>query len=977
MPHRIEVKIKDEYNDVSGEKVRDKIKNELGIKLDFVKKIDCYNLDDREEDKLVEHELSRVGNEVLSDQIIQEYLVDDNYYSDLWRVEIGFLPGVTDNIGKVASEGIIDALGKNVDVYYSRVYAISTKDRKGLRIEDVENISRLLYNKMVERARILKPLDKESVYLSKVLIRHTPEVSEINIKDMSKRDLIRLSNERLLALTVKEMDKVKRYFNGKRTIDSRKKVGLNENITDVELECIAQTWSEHCKHKIFNSHIQYEESGEVHAINSLFNTFIKASTDQIEKPYVVSVFKDNGGIIKFNDKYDIAIKVETHNAPSALDPYGGALTGILGVNRDVIGCGLGAKPIANMDMLCFGPLNQEKDEIPPGVIEPKRIYDGVIKGIEDGGNCSGIPTVNGSITYERGFTARPLVYAGTVGIMPSKIDGRNTSEKRIKKGYLAIMVGGRVGKDGIHGATFSSQQIGEGTPHSVVQIGDPFTQKKVLDFILEARDKRLYEAITDNGAGGLSSSIGEMAEFSGGCEVYLDKVPLKYPGLDPWEILVSESQERMTIASPEEKLDELKNIAKKHDVEITVVGVFNDSGKFHVFFNDRTVAYLDMKFLHGGVPQMKLKAVWRRKKFPEPKINETALGEIIKRLLASPNIASKESVVRRYDHEVQGGSVIKPITVGPNDAGVIRPILSSKEGLVIGHGICPKYVQDSYDMSAVALDEAVRNVLAVGAKFGYLACLDNFSWTNPLPTPTNSEAEYKLAQLVRACFSFYNYTRSYNIPIISGKDSMKNDYYYKDKMYSIPPTLLVTVIGKIDNIENALSSDFKSPGDLIYVLGFTRDELGGSEYYKLFNGVGNKNPKVVDKETVPLYKRFSKITENGLLSSAHDLSDGGLAIALAECSIGGGFGLDIELNSVLSDSENEDSILFSESAGRFVVSISEENVEQFENIMSGLHFSKIGRVRGDKRYIVRRNGRIIINEDVDLFEKIWKGEYEF
>ncbi|MDD5023091.1 MAG: phosphoribosylformylglycinamidine synthase subunit PurL [Candidatus ainarchaeum sp.] len=965
MPCRIEVKTKDGFRDVAGEKAKTQIHEELGIKLEDVKIINTYNI----YNELGNEELEKLGEQVFSDKITEEFNYKNSFYTEFWRIETGYLPGVTDNVGKTAIDAVRDALNKEIEIYHSKVYVFKSK---GLEREIVENISKLFYNKLVEKAIIYKPFEERKIYLPKVVIRHEPEVQEIDIVKMSSVELSKLSEERLLALNEKEMDKIRKYLSGKRVLDGRKRVGLKDKITDVELECIAQTWSEHCKHKIFNSYIQYQDNGDSHAIDSVFNTFIKAATQQIKKPYVVSVFKDNGGIIKLNDQQDIAVKVETHNAPSALDPYGGSLTGILGVNRDVIGCGLGAKPVGNIDVLCFGELDQK--DLPPGVLHPKKIFSGVIKGIEDGGNCSGIPTINGSIIFEKGYAARPLVYAGTVGVMPSEIDGRKTNEKKVENGYLAVMVGGRIGKDGIHGATFSSQQIDENTPQSVVQIGDPFTQKKVLDFILETRDKRLYEAITDNGAGGLSSSIGEMAEFSDGCEIYLDKAPLKYPGLDPWEILISESQERMLIAVPKENLEELEEIAKKHDVEITVVGTFTDSGKFHVMYGNKTVAYLDMKFLHGGVPQMKLRAVWKRKVFDEPKITQTDLSELIKMILASPNIASKEQVVRRYDHEVQGGSIIKPINRGPNNSGVIKPILESNNGLVVGHGICPRYVQDSYDMAAMAIDEAVRNVLASGAKFGYLACLDNFSWPNPLPSEQNPDAEYKLAQLVRACISLYDYALSYGIPIISGKDSMKNDYYYKGQKYSIPPTLLVTVIGKIDDVENAISSDFKNPGDSIYILGITRAEMGGSEYYKLFKGVGNSNPKVRDNETVPLYKKFSKACEEGLISSAHDVSDGGLAVSLSECSIGGNLGIDIDLGLVPRDTENEDEILFSESAGRFVVSVNDRNISKFEKTLEGIKFAKIGRVRGDKRLIIRRNERILVNEDVEILERIWKGK---
>ncbi|VVC04664.1 Phosphoribosylformylglycinamidine synthase subunit PurL [Candidatus Burarchaeum australiense] len=692
----------------------------------------------------------------------------------------------------------------------------------------------------------------------------------------------------------------------------------------------------------------------------------------LKKPYVLSAFKDNGGIIKFNPAYDIAVKVETHNAPSALDPYGGALTGILGVNRDIIGTGMGASPIANVDMLCFGNLDEKN--VPEGVLHPRRIYEGVVEGIKDGGNKSGIPTVNGSFTFEQGFTARPVIYCGTLVIMPTEINGRKTSEKKVEPGLLAVMVGGRVGKDGIHGATFSSQQLDSHIPTSVVQIGDPITQKKVLDFIIEARDALLYEAITDNGAGGLSSSIGEMAEQSNGCEIWLEAVPLKYPGLQPWEIVVSESQERMSIAVKKENVEKLEQLAKKHEVEMTVVGKFTDSGRLHALYEGKTVAYLDMEFLHKP-PRLKLEAKWKRKTFMEPNITERDLGVVFRRLLALPNIASKEHTIRRYDHEVQGKSVIKPLmgNNSPCDAAVIKPVFESWEGLVVAHGICPKYVQDSHDMAMAAFDEAVRNALAVGAKFGYLAALDNFSWPDPVQSDKTPDGEYKLAQLVRACMAVYYCSTGYGIPLVSGKDSVKNDYYGKDGKYSIPPTLLMTVIGKITDVRNAVSSEFKQEGDALYVLGITREELGGSEYYRLFNGTGNTCPKVNIEETLPLYRAFSNACELRLVKSAHDISDGGLAVALAECSFPSGIGVEADVSRIPAETQNEDALLFSESAGRFVVSVAEKDAEKFERIMHGAKFARVGRVRGDKRFVIRKGESTLINEDSRDLKAIWNG----
>lgn len=958
-------------SNMDGERLKNSLNEEMGLRLRSLSIADVYNIDA----DLNESELEMLGKELFSDNVAQTFSYKETGFPpEQWKVEIGFLPGVTDNVGKTAKEGLKEILKQEINVYFSRMYAFDGE----LNAEKCEAICERVANKLIERWRIIGPGENDFVpFIPKIDVRHVPEVKRIEL-GVNDGILMAISKERLLALNVEEMREIRNYLQNENVLKARRAVGLDERITDVEIEVLAQTWSEHCKHKIFNAMISYHYNGEPHAINSLFKTFIKGATDIVKKPYVVSVFKDNGGIIKFNHQYDVAIKVETHNAPCALDPYGGALTGILGVNRDVVGTGLGAKPVANIDVFCFGMLDEK--EVPKGALHPKRIARDVVKGIEHGGNKVGIPTVNGSITFERAYRGRPVVYCGTVGIMPSEINGRRTSEKKIEPGYLAVMVGGRIGKDGIHGATFSSQQITEGIPPSVVQIGDPITQKKTVDFCLEARDKQLYEAITDNGAGGLSSSIGELAQFSNGCEIYLETCPLKYPGLDPWEIVVSESQERMTLAVPKEKMPELIELARKHDVEVTVVGRFTNTGKFHVFYEGKTVAYLDLRFMHEGVPQMKLKAVWKRKRFDEPVVYETDLLEVLKALLASPNIASKENVIRQYDHEVQGGSVIKPLMDGNNavpcDAAVLRPLLDSDEGLVISHGICPKYIQDAYDMAAVAFDEAVRNAVACGAKPGYLACLDNFAWPDPIFSLKTPDGEYKLAQLVRSCIALYDYTIAYGIPLVSGKDSMKNDYYIGEEKYSILPTLLITVIGKIDDVKKVITSEFKKPNDLIYILGITRKELGGSEYYKLFSrsgwDIGDTAPKVRANETIPLYKALARAIEDGLVKSAHDISDGGLAVTLAECSFSG-FGVDVDISHIPNDNvEEEDALLFSESAGRFIVSVDEGKAAEFEKQFVGLPCARVGRVRGDRRFIIRNNGDITLNTNVDELREIWK-----
>ena len=564
--------------------------------------------------------------------------------------------------------------------------------------------------------------------------------------------------------------------------------------------------------------------------------------------------------------------------------------------------------------------------------------------------------------------------------MPSEINGKMSHIKEIANGDLAVMCGGRIGKDGIHGATFSSEELNENSPATAVQIGDPITQKKMFDFLLEARDLGLYKTLTDNGAGGLSSSIGELAQISGGCEIYLDKCPLKYAGLDPWEILLSEAQERMTVVVSPEKLKEFLELAKARGVESTVVGKFTDRKKFHVFYKNKTVAYIDMNFLHGGMSQMRLRAVWNAKKREEPAIEcPEDLTEDLKKILSRLNVCSKEHVVRQYDHEVQGGSVIKPLVGaqndGPSDAAVIRPLLDSNEGVVVAHGICPKYGDiDTYNMAACAIDEAVRNAVAVGGSLERMAGLDNFCWCDPVKSEKTPDGEYKLAQLVRANKALYDCTTAFGVPCISGKDSMKNDYQIGDTKISIPPTLLFSVIGKIENVEKVVTMDVKNPGDLVYVLGITKNELGGSEYYAMRGFVGNTAPTVDAKGAAKMYNALSEAIKKGLVKSCHDCSDGGLGVALAESAFAGGFGMDIELKKVpVENVERDDAVLFSESQSRFVATVSPENKDEFENVMNGNLYARIGRVRNDKEFVVKGlKDNVVVKASIDELKEAWQ-----
>ncbi|MDR2861080.1 MAG: phosphoribosylformylglycinamidine synthase, partial [Syntrophobacterales bacterium] len=701
--------------------------------------------------------------------------------------------------------------------------------------------------------------------------------------------------------------------------------------------------------------------------------------------WCLSVFVDNAGIIRFNDRYNIVFKVETHNSPSALDPYGGALTGIVGVNRDPFGTGLGAKLIFNTDVFCFASPYYDKP-IPPRVLHPRRIYEGVREGVEHGGNKSGIPTVNGCIVFDDRYMGKPLVYCGTAGIMPSRLrDGRKTHNREIRPGDLIVMAGGRVGKDGIHGATFSSEELHEGSPVTAVQIGDPITQKKMTDFLLVARDRGLYRCITDNGAGGLSSSVGETATLSGGCELDLAAVPLKYAGLDPWEILISESQERMTLAIAAQNIDAFLSLAEKMDCEATVIGHYTDSGWFHIRYGEQTVVYLDMNFLHKGLPPMHLKAKWRLPVHEEPSFPVPEnLGEALKAMLGRLNICSKESVVRQYDHEVQGGSVIKPLVGvkndGPGDGAVIRPLLDSFEGIVVANGICPRYSDiDTYHMAACAIDEAVRNAIAVGGSLNELAGLDNFCWCDPVQSEKTPDGQYKLAQLVRANQALYDVTTVYGVPCISGKDSMKNDYQIGDTKISIPPTLLFSVMGKVDDVRKTVTMDAKKPGDFVYVLGETRKELGGSEWYALHGFVGNTVPKVDVQPAKERYIYLAHAISVELVASCHDCADGGLAVAMAETAFAGGLGIKLNIDLVIAEPGMRiDERLFSESQSRFVVTVSPDKAEYFEKVMEGTIFARIGYVTNEPMFVIEdRTGKRIIEEELAELKQAWQQPLNF
>ena len=993
MAFRIEIKIKDEMSDALGKSVALRIERDLGIKVQSLRTVSVYTVD---------AEFSKDDGQALAkgpycDPVIQIPFIGKPAAGQMdfdWLIEVGFRPGVTDNVGRTAKEAAQVRLGKNFApgqaVYTSTQYLI----KGDLTQEQAEIVARgSLANELIQRWTIVKAddFDRENglePYVPKVTSVHEPHVKtyDLNVAD---DQLMKLSKENTWALILEEMKVIRDYFNQDSVKEKRTALGLTENPTDVELETLAQTWSEHCKHKIFSSKISYTENGETEVIDSIFKKYVVGSTEQIRKnkgdnDFCLSVFKDNAGVIKFNDDWSLVMKCETHNSPSALDPYGGALTGIVGVNRDPFGTGKGAKLIFNVDTFCFAPPNWDKP-LPPRLLHPRRIFEGVREGVEHGGNKSGIPTVDGGLVFDDRYAGKPLVYCGTGGIMPANICGEPSEEKGARAGDLAIMTGGRIGKDGIHGATFSSEQLHEGSPATAVQIGDPITQKRMTDFLLIARDQCLYSGITDNGAGGLSSSIGETAEDSGGCVIDLDQAPLKYAGLDPWEVLLSEAQERMTLSVPKENLDKFMALAKKMNVEAAVVGQYTDSGDFHIRWDGKTVACLDMDFLHEGNPQLELTAVWEQKKFDEPKIpTQENLDDALKAMLGRLNVCSKEYVIRQYDHEVQAGSVVKPLVGqqndGPSDAAVWRPLLESMEAVVVSNGICPKYSDiDTYHMMAGAIDEAVRNAVAVGGDVDYMAGLDNFCWCDPVKSETTPDGEYKLAQLVRACRALYDVSVTYGVPCISGKDSMKNDYRIGDHKISIPPTVLFSIVGRMDDARKAVTMDFKNPGDKVYALGVTYDEMGGSEYFAHYGKVGNAVPQVRPETNLALYRKLRDAIYAGLVRSCHDCSDGGLGVAIAESAFAGGFGVKIDGRKIPNKNvTRDDHLLFSESHGRFVVSVKPENAAAFEKAMADSDTAQIGEVsEGSMVEIIGLKGQPVVSRDIEELKKSWKATLDF
>ena len=997
MKQRVEVGFKEGVTDAKGNGVAKQIREFLNIDVEDVKTRNIYTLDT----KLSKEELELARNELFTNPVIQESLLNKSLENNRfdYSIAVSFKPGVTDNVGRTAKSALEDMLNKNLDDD-EHVSAAMQYMLKGVTRVEAETIAKdLLANNLIENASVQSysdwTADGISITSSIMASKHEPQFKEIDL-DVSDSDLERISSKGILALNLNEMKAIRDYFKRPDIIKQREKVGLGDKPTDVELEANAASWSEHCNHKIFKGIINYTSpKGKQSRIDSLFDTYIKKVTEELAYPWLLSVFKDNAGVIQFNDKQALAYKVETHNSPSALDPFGGAMTGIVGVDRDPLGTGMGSKLIAHIWGYCLGNPNF-KGKMPGGLLHPRRIRDGVHKGVIEGGNQSGIPYMRGWEIFDDRYAGKPLVFCGTLGEMPITLHGKPAYEKDVKPGDLIVMVGGKVGKDGIHGATFSSEELHKDSPIQAVQIGDPITQKKMSDMLLEARDLGLYRGITDNGAAGLNSSVGEMALFSGGCDMDLAKVPLKYQGLESWEKLVSEAQERMTLAVPQDKIKEYLALSVKRRVESTVLGAFTNKGMFHIREGEKTVAYIDLDFLHDGGPGYELEATFMKKKFSAPKIKIDNHGQTLSDMLKRLNICSGEKKCRQYDHEVKGRSIIKPF-VGrefdvPSDATIMLAEYGGIEGIILAEGINPFFSDiDTYWMAASVVDEAVRKFISIGGKLesdSRLSGLDNFCWPNCVKD-SMPERSHKLAQLVRANQGLYKFCKEYGIPLISGKDSMSNDCTKVDPPISVPPTLLFSIIAKMPDISKAVTMDIKQPGDLIYIIGPTKNELGASEFYRHYGEktrgcpyVGNIVPKVNAHQAKKHYNALSMAIDDGIVKSCHTPTKGGLGVALAKTSFAGNLGMEIYLKYVPGSARTDYGRLYSESNSRFIVTVSPKQQDYFEEVMETtlkpeIDFAEVGVVRGDSQFkVYGRNNNLIINDYIYEMKKDWKSTLE-
>lgn len=966
---RVEVAYKDGMFDGRGAEILRGAKA-LGLPLKAVEVIDLYFLWGID---LEEGVVDRLVGDLLCDPIIQQakwLCLKENNPSTcskaegMDQVEITFLPGVTDTVAE-SLKGACQrrGLGGLNGAATGKIYRLLGADS-----DQLDRLAhQLLANTVVERIAINAPIAPP-----RLEVGNAPgEVAHINLSGLDDAGLLALSQERRLALDLKEMRAIQGHFEGE-----------GRAPTDLELEMLAQTWCEHCVHKTFKAKIEYQHRDahgvliEDKVVDSILNTYFRAATDALDRDFVFSAFVDNAGIVDLDENWQLAFKVETHNHPSALEPFGGANTGVGGVVRDVIG--VSARPIATTDILCFGPPDLPAEAIPKGVLPPNRVAEGVVAGIGDYSNKMGIPTVSGAVIYDGGYLANPLVYCGALGILP-----RGSHRVGARQGDRIFALGGRTGRDGLRGATFSSMEMGMETSavaSASVQIGHPIVEKQVLEVILIARDEGLYTAITDCGAGGFSSAVGEMASQLG-ARVQLKDVPLKYPGLAPWEIWLSEAQERMVLAVPPENQGRLREICQAHGVECCDLGHLTGDGRLSIYFGKQRVGHFDCAFLHGGIPQMELQARWQAPKIEAEDLQVVDWNRALLDLLASPNIRSKADIIRRFDHEVQGGTVVKGLVGkrnhGPSDACVLRPldmVMASGSvdgvGVALSVGLCPQYGKiDPHAMAIAAIDEAVRNAVAVGADPDALSILDNFCWGNPrLPD--------RLGALIRAAEGCYAGAMAFGAPFISGKDSLNNEFTGEDgQKHAIPGTLLISAMATVPQVSRAMTLDFKSPGAWIYIVGETRAEMGGSALYQRAGRLGHRVPRQKEN-ALAIARALYRAIRGQVISACHDLSEGGLAVGAAEMALAGGWGARLNLASLPQGACSRlDAIhrLFSESLARYLITVPPEKAPQLEALLGDLPHARLGEVRAEASFTLCHGDEILIDLSLDQLDHAFAG----
>lgn len=914
----------------------------------------------------------RIGRDFLAEPVVEQTVIAPNGDAVFQSppegtqtlINVMPLPGVTDSEAESALLAM-KQLGLKVDAVRTvRKYWVSelSADQQTLLCE------KLLCNDSIEMT-VVGPLVVDDLQLGRA---YDFELTNVPIRAATDEQLVQISQQWQLSLSLVEMQTIQAHFKS-----------LDRDATDIELETVAQTWSEHCSHKTLAGRIAYTDPDRTIEYDCMLKETIFAATMQIradlgDDDWCVSVFKDNAGIVRFDDDYNVAFKVETHNRPSALEPYGGANTGIGGVIRDTLGTGMGAKPICNTDVFCFAPPETPFDDLPPGVMHPRQIMKGVVAGVRDYGNRMGIPTVNGAVYFDPRYVGNPLVFCGNVGLLP-----KDKSFKEPQPNDLIVSIGGKTGRDGIHGATFSSAELTESsdiTSGGAVQIGNAITEKMLMDVMLKARDENLYTAVTDCGAGGYSSAVGEMGEELG-AEVWLDRVPLKYDGLSYTEIWISEAQERMVFSVPKENWAAFEKLCRDESVEATVLGKFTPTKMLTLKYDDVTVGEMSMAFLHDGRPPIVRQANYT----PAPATPNKAEADGdyesgLKQILGSLNVASKHWIIRQYDHEVQGGSVIKPLVGvqndGPGDAAVVRPVLGSRRGLAISCGMNPYYGElDTYHMAASAIDEALRNCVAVGADPAMIAVLDNFCWGY-------TDRPETLGSLVRAAIACQDVSIAMQTPFISGKDSLHNEFSYTDgdgnrQTISIPATLLISAMGQVPDVANCVTMDFKRAGNLIYQVGITGDHLGGSHWNLVTGHTGGFVPTVDTDVAKATFAKLHAAINAGWVRSCHDLSEGGLAVAVAEMAFAGGLGARVDVSDIEVqgnvDAELLDLVvLFSESNTRFVVEVEAENQSAFEAAMQDVALTLLGQVTDSSSLEIVAQEETLVDVPIGELKEAWQ-----